>query len=162
MKRTLIIIAFFLMLAVFVTTGCTCRLDDETSCRGIGHGCIMSCVGCFDCAVVDDSGTNSVSGSDIAVEGVHYSRPSVYLEPSGTNNMVNLVFSMETYKTFRLEMDVYIVQDGILVAQYNYNGVRRPGDPSSSTQSFVLNSYYDPEGGELYCFINKFEARAED
>ena len=161
MKRTLIIITVFLILAVFVTTGCTCKLEEETTCRGIGHGCIMACVGCFDCAVIDDSGTQSVSGSDIAVEGKHYSKPSVHLVHSGTENMVNVVFQMETYKSFRLNMQICIVQDGILVAEYKFEGMRRPGEANSSEWGIMLNNYYDPEGGELYCFINKFEARAE-
>ena len=161
MKRTLIIITVFLILAVFVTTGCTCRLDEETSCRGFGHGCIMACVGCFDCAVFDDSGTQSVSGSYIAVEGVHYSKPNVYLVPSGTEGMVNLVFNMETYKSFRLNMQICIVQDGILVGEYKFDGMRRPGEANGSEQSMSLNQFYDPNGGELYCFINKFEAVVE-
>lgn len=149
MKRSLIIVLVFLVLFLFCCTSCTCG---ET--RGLGYCFLEGCVLCFDCAVVDNSGQKSLTKYYLAVEGEDYAKPS--LSYSANSSYCEITFSMQVYKEFKLNMEICVVQDGVLLGKVEYS--KHCKDYVQLSEKVYYSGEYKADGGEVYCFINKFEA----
>lgn len=92
-----------------------------------------------------------------AVEGTHYSVPELEFEHRGDQGRLKL--TTEVYNAMKYDIEICIMQDGVNLYTYNAKGTLTTSSSASRPlileESFVL-SHYNPEGGEIYYFINYF------
>ena len=141
MKRRVIIISFFALLAALCLTGCTCNCDGEEC-----HGCGYECLDCFD---------EPVSASELAIEGEHYSKPEIQFTPD--KDSAKFSMSMDIYKDLNLNLEICFVQDGIVLDKYTFTHPCTKDQKISVEKEYQFSSY-NPEGGQIYYILNKFEA----
>lgn len=148
MKRSLIIVLIFSVLFLFCCTSCTCGEGcGET--RGLGYCLLSGYMRCFGCG--------NVLKYHTVIEGEDYSKPS--LSYNATSSYCEITFSMQVYKEFKLNMEICVVQDGVLLGKVEYS--RYCKDQVQLNEKVYYTSSYNADGGEVYCFINKFEANRE-
>lgn len=158
MKRSLVFVLVLSLIFLIFCTSCSCG-DDGSDSRGCGYVCYRKLAGCFDCAVGDstNSGQDSLSKHYLAVEGEDYSKPSLTYN-AGEQSCV-IEFSMRVYEEFDLNMEICVVQNGVLLGSYKYS---RTCDSDVQLTKEIYYRNYKADGGEVYCFINRFEASMEE
>ena len=155
MKRFLIIAGFFLLCFVLMLTGCTCKcMSDET--RGLGYECIACSVDMCDAVLCTRKGVESMTEAYLAIEGTDYGKPIITFEHN-QGNTAEFSLQMEVYSSFTLNMEICFVQNGVLLETVEHEGELSPGQTFTIQRTLYLEGY-DPEGGDVYYFINRFEA----
>lgn len=152
MKRSIVFALVLSIAFLSFCTLCSCG-DDGSSSRGCGYVCYRGLAGCFDCAVGSSSGQDSLTKHNLAVEGEDYSNPSLTYSAGDQSCRIN--FSMKVYKKFDLYLEICVVQDGVILGTYRYS---RTCDSDVQLVQDIFYKNYKPDGGDVYCFINAFEA----
>ena len=155
MKRIFVLIFVFLTIFVIFNTGCTFYL-----CGSGIDGCGECACTAYEACASLNCGTNQITKgweemSFAAKEGVDYSKPILILESDGVNNDFKMDFT--AHKSFVLTFEICFMQDGVLLYTINELQTIKPGPFVYSRYLYLDN--YKSNGGEVYCFINKFEAR---
>ena len=142
MRRYVIIICFFALLALFCMTGCNCTCDGETYRVSLPYNmCYETCSNCNTCY------NFTRQSRDTAVEGVDY-------EVTATINGDRFTFDMVVYNEINIEHIEYcVIQDGRVLLQFS------PGRIDSTKERLhyeFLIPDIDPNGGEIYYIQNMF------
>lgn len=158
MKRTLIIVAFFVVMSVFFIAGCTCNCDGDV-CRGLGFECIAGFYEAFDFACGSGSSPNLNKTYNVASLGEDFGKPKATVLYD-TDDEYIFKFEVEIYnKITDISYEVCIIQDGVLL--YTYTDTLYDQYKDINVQETISLPKYNPDGGEVECIVNKFEAYNE-
>ena len=148
MKRIIIIIIMCCVSIAIMNSGCTCYMCDSEA-RGCGAECLWFCSRC--------SFATSCTQTNImkkrAEEGIDYTEKQ--LKFSNDNGTMQIRLSFKAYAKFWLDMKICVCQDGKLLKELSEHTMVEKGEYLFK-QTFTC-SEYDPNGGEIYYFINEFE-----
>ncbi len=178
MKRNLIIVCIFSLLAIaMLFSSCTCYYEGEEI-RGCGYYCdeygrrCESCnVGFWDCFCVGEGIMDKYRAdkSYVGVEGVDYTTPT--LTKKYADGKYHMVLSTDILKAYeedewKVNAEVCALQDGVQVGRFTvsvsaedegfWEVTTLPCADGDGSVILGFNKYYDPEGSEVEYFINYF------
>ena len=158
MKRHISIILSVVLLSLIVLgTGCTLKLDEDTSCRGMGYEAMKACILACDCVNVDNTGDKLLTEYKVAVEGVDYSTPTINF--TNNNGVIDFSLSFEVYNDIKVKCIVYIVQDGVILGRTGIINILSYDAGETKNIRFQedcnIQQIYDP-GKEVYYIIDEF------
>ena len=165
MKRNIIISGVFAAIFLLLLfTSCTCYTSDGEELRGCGHtcrecsaynkGCRMSCLDqlCPGFGILEDyNKQNSYLVTD-------YTSPSASFDVSRRELCLSfeIIGKYDQSASFTVQSEIFLFQGDTIVGSVDMKKTFYGKGRQEIKSSCSLNSFYDPQNGEIVCMINSF------